>query len=202
MFSKYFLSIKKLFMYLILSIVFILVFKSPLEIILIEMIINNIKYTAFKEGRIDIPLFINYPEAKNGQKYLASIYKSDAKKLVELEKENTIGESWLSCDNNLSVHLSQNKHKIMASAKSIKDGLFIIISNSSSLIELNELKNSNDKTLLIFTKNDYYHSNFKNVIGISFALCCLVFISVSGYFLNKKIDDTPVKKKTIIYLPN
>ena len=189
---------------IIIGILFPLTMKKEPHLILVENLITNIKYIIsgkYKEGKIDIELFKKSTQTdvisnEDYTSYFGSIYKSDGENRIELKKELSNDEYWISSYRYLTVGNDKMVGYRIGSAKTEEDGLFLIIFQLPGLIEINNLKNEKDKSLLIFTKFDYY----KNIFGIPLLWGFAIFVLVTNFFLSKKIDETEEKKKPIIML--
>ena len=48
------------------------------------------------------------------------------------------------------------------------------------------------------TEHEYYFQNLKNIAGVSLAIAACIFILITGYYNNKKIESNGDDKKNII----
>lgn len=169
--------------------------KDPVEILIYNIISNNLKYSKVLEGKLDIKLFQNYPTQLEKTGNIVTIYKSEDQKAANLKKINTKSDIWFTSDENLQVFSNKNQDNLVGVGNCSSSGTFLIVSNSSSLVKINNLEHKDGGSLLILTKHEYYNDIFKNTLGVSLGFGCFLFFFVVSYFTNKKIDERSENKK-------
>ncbi len=191
-------KVLKIVYYLIIGLLFTFVFQKPFEIIFLNLLVDSIKHLKTNEGKTDFDLFQNHPASKE-KRYILSIYKSDQKNRVEIQRSFADKFCLFSNDSNLDIHTNAKQGVLLGTGKIANDGIFCIVSDTASLTEINKLKQGDGKKLLILTQHQYHKENLKNVFGVSLAVGFTVFMLVASYFANKIIDETPKKKKIILF---
>lgn len=197
-FNKF--KIKTIAKYTIFTVLLGLLIKKPFEQFIVDTIYDSIINWNYDEGRVDLNLFENYSSKKNAQAYILSLYKSDTQKLIELSKEKTNNENWISNDEKMRVHLNDSNTKLQGLAKSNDDNLLAILSNNSSLIHINDLQTKETKPLIIFTMKQYYSEKFRDSMGLAFSFSYLVFIIATTLYNKRNIITSPKQKKKILLL--
>lgn len=189
---------KNIMYYLLSSIVFVAAFNEPMEMVFVKIIKESFTDLKSKGGTLDMQFYKNFPSSGIQQNQILTLYKGENSSIVELKKEYSKPETWFSNDSGMKI-IIDNNNNLNALGNPDKSNIIGIFSNSSSLVNINRLKRDETQPLLIKTSYEYYIENLKNIFGASFSIGALVFISVTGYYSNKKIRRTKaVKKKDVI----